>query len=649
MPESAKESRSCRMPDMILSPNQEKAIMHTAGAAQIFAGPGSGKTYVTVQRIRQLITEQGIDPSHILVITFTKAAALEMQERFFHLMEPDRPPVKFGTFHAVFYHILKQSAQYRAYSIITESEKRKLIRQIVHMHKRFIRLQEEDMDELIRILNLYKNTSLLKPISVQGITSEDLRFLAEEYENYLHEWKQMDFDDIIRYCYQLLTRYPDILARWQQQFAYIMIDEFQDISPKQYQIVRLLAAPRNNIFIVGDDDQSIYGFRGASPESMQEFMRDYPDAVRIFLDINYRCNRQITDASLRVISQNRHRVEKKIHAAHDGEGGFRFLLFESESEETAFLLSELTKKHQDGKLLRSVLICRTNYECGLWAQNLHGKGIPFTMRETPQNKFQHFVVRDIIAYLALAEGKLYRKYFLRIMNRPLRYLKRDSVPEENVSEKELLTYYAEVPAIQEKIRRLFYHLANLQSKKLYLQIHYIRKVIGYDGYLAQKYGAEKGRELVDIAQWFQQFAEKFYTLSDMNDYISQCTETLREHHVSATEKPDGLCLMTMHGSKGLEFDTVYVPGCLEGKIPSAKSQTEEEIEEERRMFYVAMTRARHELCLSAYHGKTGKEIPSRFLSCLSQSSCPTNSSNSEESKYSSKASATVSYSSSSSM
>lgn len=661
MPESAKESRNYGMSDRISNPNQEKAIMHTVGAAQVFAGPGSGKTYVTVQRIKQLITKQGVDPSHILVITFTKAAAQEMQERFFHLMEPDRPPVKFGTFHAVFYHILKQSAQYRDYSIITEIEKRKLIRQIIHMHKRFIRLQEEDMDELIRILNLYKNTSVIKQMSVQEITSEDILFLAEEYEKYLNEFKQMDFDDIIHCCHMVLTEYPEQLSRWQQQFEYILIDEFQDISPNQYKIIKLLAAPQNNLFIVGDDDQSIYGFRGASPDSMHQFMSDYPDAVRIFLDINYRCNRQITDASLKMIEENHNRVAKKIRAARNGEDGFNCAIFESESEETEFLLSKLYQKHKKGQLNQCAMICRTNYECALWAQNLHKKGIPFIMKETPQNRFQHFVVQDIMAYLALADGKMYRKHFLRIMNRPVRYIRRDSIPEESVSESALLRYYEETPVIKEQVSRLFRELRSLKAKRLDLQIHYIRKVIGYDRYLSEKYGMVRGEELIGTAIEFQHFAKDFRTLAELNDYISQYEKILLDQRevktdaknmlqsTSSEEKKEGLWLITMHASKGLEFDTVFVPGCLEGKIPSAKSQTEEEIEEERRMFYVAMTRARLELWLTAYKGKTGKDIPSRFLGCLSQLSSSINSSNSAESKYSSKASATASYSSSSSM
>lgn len=651
MPESVKESRNYRMPDTRSNPNQEKAIMHTVGAAQVFAGPGSGKTYVTVQRIKHLITQQGVDPSHILVITFTKAAALEMQERFFHLMEPERPPVKFGTFHAVFYHILKQSAQYRDYSIITESEKRKLIRKIIHMHRQFVHLQEEDLEELIRILNIYKTTSVVKEMSVRKINPEDICFLVKEYEEYLKEFRQIDFDDIIRHCYRLLTDRPDVLARWQSQFTFILIDEFQDISPSQYEIIKLLAAPQNNLFIVGDDDQSIYGFRGASPGSMLDFMKDYPDAARIFLDVNYRCNKQIVDASLKVIGENHNRVKKSIQAFRKEDRGFHFLIFEDKVKEEDCLIDELKKKQQEGELENCAMICRTNYECALWAQNLHKNSIPFVIKEAPQNKFQHFVICDIMAYLKLAQGNLQRKYFLRIMNRPVRYIKRDSVPEEYINEESLMQYYADIPAIKEHVRKLFTDLKSLRTKKLHLQIHYIRKVIGYDRYLHEKYGVDKEEELIRMAVEFQQFAERFQTLSEMDDYISQYTEMLKEHQKTNLnpKTAKGISLLTMHTSKGLEFDTVYLPDCQEGKIPSAKSQTEEEIEEERRMFYVAMTRAKQELWIMAYQGKTGKDVPSRFLKCLDQSSSPINSSNSAESRYSSKASATASYSSSSSI
>ena len=618
--------------------------MHTVGPAQVFAGPGSGKTYVTVHRIKQLVEAAGIDPSHILVITFTKAAALEMQERFFRLMEPERPPVRFGTFHAVFYHILKQSAQYRGYSIITESEKKKLLRQIIHMHKRFACIQEEDLEGVIACVSAYQETLSVRTLSLQKIKEEDIAFLAKEYEAYLHEFRQMDFGGIMRHCRTLLKDDPQQLAMWQSQFQFILIDEFQDISPDQYEIVRLLAAPEHNLFIVGDDDQSIYGFRGASPGSMQAFMKDYPDADRIFLNINYRCNEQIVEAAGKVVSENINRVDKKILAAHENGEGFRLEIFQDEAEQERYLIGKLHEKMEQHSLCQCAIICRTNYDCAFWAQILHKNHIPYSVKETPKNPFEHFVIRDIMAYLALADGNLERKYFLRIMNRPVRYFKRESVSEEQVSRERMLAYYRNSPALQEEVHKLFHDLDNMWGKKLHLQIHYIRNVIGYDRYLKGKYDADRADELLRTADDFQELTKNHSTFADINDYISQYKEVMQE------EKDNkGIRLMTMHASKGLEFDTVYLPDCQEGKIPSAKSQTAEQVEEERRMFYVAMTRAKRELCITAYKGKSGKDSPSRFLKCLCYSSSSTSSSNSEASRYSSKASATASYSSSSSI
>ncbi len=607
-----------QMSRQVVNPNQELAILHTAGPAQVIAGPGSGKTFVTIHRILHLITEQGVDPARILVITFTKAAALEMQERFFRLTQPKRLPVRFGTFHAVFYHILKQSARYQGYSIMTESEKRRQIRQIVRMYSRFASVQEEDLEELTALVGSRKTGAKQKKISIQDITEEDINFLLKEYESYQQEFGQMDFDDIMILCHRLLASEADTLARWQEQFQYILVDEFQDISPLQYEIVKMLAAPQHNLFIVGDDDQSIYGFRGASPDSMQQFRQDYPQASFILLDQNYRCHGRIVAAALQVIGENHNRIDKQIQAVHETGDGFCLRQYEHEEEEQQAFLQEMCRIRKEGKLSGCAMICRTNYDCAMWAQILRKGGIPFSMNERPANRFRHFVVQDILAYLTLAEAAdgFQRRHFLRIMNRPVRYLKRDSVAGEIVREKELMCWYGGSPVQQERIRRLFQDIRHLSGMRLCLQIHYIRNIIGYDGYLREKYGPEKAGELVRIGEEFQEFSRQFAALHEMLEYIAGYEDTLKDMQERKKKEEDALHLLTMHASKGLEFDRVYLPDCQEGKIPSAKSVTEAEIEEERRMFYVAMTRAKHSLCLMTVKGKTGKDAPSRFLVCL---------------------------------
>lgn len=605
------------MPAPTCTANQKRAIVHTAGPAQILAGPGSGKTFVTVQRIRNLMLQEGADPAHILVITFTKAAALEMQQRFFTLMEGERPPVWFGTFHAMFYHILRQSSQYRGYTIITEPEKRKLIRQIIQMHKRFAGLREEDMEELLSMIGRHKsgmekNLTEEKTAQTDILPPEDFAFLVSEYQSYLQEFSQFDFDDLMNLCLLLLQEDAAFLARWQEQFRYILVDEFQDISPVQYEILRLLAAPEDNLFIVGDDDQAIYGFRGATPDSMQRFLSDYAGTKQILLDVNFRCHEEIVAAATAVISENRTRLPKQIRAVHREGEGIHILLSEGEEARREALVKALGREAEAGTLAQCALICRTNLACGLWAQTLHSAGISYVIREKMKNRFSHFVIQDIRAYLCLAQGELLRRHFLRVMNRPLRYLRRDSMPQEQVDRADMLRRCQSAPTVYQNLTKLFRDLEYLRHRKLHLQIRYIRQVIGYDGFLREKYGSRKAEELVRVAEEFETFSRQFAELAEMNDYISQYTESLQEQK---TDK-EGILLMTMHASKGLEFDSVYLPDCNEGQIPQAKSVTEEEIEEERRLFYVAMTRARKNLYLFAGNGKTGKDVPSRFLKPL---------------------------------
>ncbi len=603
------------MPAVKCTPDQERAIRHTAGPAQIIAGPGSGKTFVTVNRIRHLILEEGIAPDHILVITFTKAAALEMQQRFFTLMEGERPPVWFGTFHAIFYHILKQSAQYRGYTIITEAERRKLIGQIIHMHRRFLYLQEEDKEEILTAISSYKAGAKEDTIQISKMTREDFQFLTAEYQSYLQEFGQFDFDDLMHKCLAMLREDTACLARWQAQFRYILVDEFQDISPVQYEIVRLLAAPDDNLFIVGDDDQSIYGFRGASPDSMMRFLTDYDKAAQILLHVNYRCHESIVRAAGCVIAENKKRLLKEIRAVHRDGAGMELCSYSDEEAMQKALVERLLQERKEGTLTHCAILCRTNFACSLWAQILHEEKIPYVMKEKPKNRFAHFVIQDIRAYLSLGQGDLLRRDFLRVMNRPLRYLRRDSMPKEHIDEKEMLLWYASVPTVQETLQRLFRDLHQLSGRKLHLQIHYIRKVIGYEDFLREKYSGRRAEELVRMAEEFETFARKFGTIEEMNAYIDHYTEILQE----PVKKKEGAALMTMHASKGLEFNTVYLPGLSEGQIPYARSVTEEQIEEERRMFYVAMTRAKQKLCLLTHKGRTGKDGPSRFLKPLQES------------------------------
>lgn len=610
---------------------QTEAIRFHEGPALILAGPGSGKTFVTVERIRRLITHHKTDPAKILVITFTKAAAFEMQERFQKLMEPIRPPVWFGTFHAVFYHILKQSAQYRAYTIITEGEKRKLLRKISSIHKQLSCIREEDLSKLILQISRKKNCEAAlsffddqEELTLPSeLKPEDFELICREYQAYLREFQKFDFDDITMLCERLLLEEEEVRGFWQEQFSYILVDEFQDISPMQYRLIRLLALPQNNLFVVGDDDQSIYGFRGASPQSMQEFLKDYPACRQICLQINYRCHADIIHAAMQMIAQNEERLPKEIEAHHAEGKGVRYKVFPSRAEEEEFLRTELWELQSCGGLEKAALLCRTHFECTMQLRFLEQAKIPFILSETPHSLFDHFVVQDLMTYLRLGNGNRERKNFLRIMNRPVRYLRRDSLPEETVAMTAWLDHYRNMPALKEEIRRLFQGLERIKSMQPYLAVRYIRNVSGYDRYLRDKYIGPDLQEYLQVAEEFQEMVRPFHSFRELEEYQSSYEKSVRAQRdcfraggKTQEAAPCGIHVMTMHASKGLEFDTVLLPACEEGHIPSKKSKGEKALEEERRMLYVAMTRAKKSLLITAVKSKNGKETPSRFLDQL---------------------------------
>jgi len=613
------------MPELTMNPKQKKAVESTGGPVQLLAGPGSGKTFVITQRIRCLITECGVDPSRILVITFTKAAAGEMRQRFYKLEKETASYITFGTFHAVFYSILKQTGQYRQFTLITENQKRKLLAQILHLPANALSAGHEKTEHLLQTISRLKNNGeRFDLLADDRFSEEELRSLYRDYNGYLSEFGKMDFDDMGLLCLKLFREHPDVLAKWQKRYEYIMIDEFQDINPLQYEIIRMLALPENNLFIVGDDDQSIYGFRGAGPDMMQRFIKDYPTAVQLLLDVNYRCHEQIVGCSMQVIAANRNRFSKKIQAVHREGAGVLLQSFPDQEKEQEALLGMLRQTVAESRpesLKEHAVICRTNYECGMLAEKLLYHKIPFVMREVLKSRYDHFVIKDLLAYLEFADGNRSRELFHFFMNRPLRYLRKDCARAENIELKELLAYYRNDIRMQEVSRKLFHDLERVGTMRPYLAVHYIRQAVGYDDYIKENFAVEESGRLLQTADDFQEEAKKFDTFRKWNDYIGQCRRAVERKQKETERDGDdrqtpGIRLMTMHASKGLEFDTVYLPDVNEGRLPSRQSVTQEAVEEERRMFYVAMTRARKELHILYCSAENGKKVPSRFLAPL---------------------------------
>ncbi len=416
---------------------------------------------------------------------------------------------------------------------------------------------------------------------------------------------------------------PEVLARWRETYRYILVDEFQDINDVQYKIVKDIAGEHPNLFVVGDDDQSIYGFRGARPDIMKQFMVDFPQAKQLLLDTNYRCHEQIVQKSLMVINENKNRFVKKMKAVHTDGKGVSIKAFVDAGKEYEWLLAKLEESYftsiKDGDIDISTgdtaVIYRTNYECNLLAEKLLLRGIPFSMKEPIRSRFDHFVIKDLLAYLEFANVNRSRELFHLIMNRPLRYLKKDSARAKQISLQEILSYYEDNPHMQTVAYELFEDIEYICGKKPYLAIQYIRNVIGYDDYLKETYGIEAGKKLIEIAEEFQALSKKYKTYKELSDYISQCKELVYQKQQEQTNEQrtqQGIHIMTMHMAKGLEFDTVYLPDLNEGKMPMRQARLPMELEEERRMLYVAMTRAKKSLYLLLVKEKTGKDIPSRF-------------------------------------
>ncbi len=612
---------------------QYRAITHGAGAMLVLAGPGSGKTFVVTQRIKYLIEQHHVKPEDILVITFTKAAAEEMQERFAKLSAGKCNPVYFGTFHSVFFQILRHTYRFTAQNIIRENDKYRLLSQIIRelpdeiLGQAQLDYSTETLQNLLSEISTVKNNGVT-PQEVRSATVPQAVFerIFQMYKQEMNRNKLIDFDDMVLLCRNLLAERPDTLKLWQQRFQYILVDEFQDICPLQYEVVRMLAKPQDNLFIVGDDDQSIYGFRGSRPEIMLNFTKEYPKAEQVLLDVNYRSRQGIVDTAARLIAHNKMRFDKAVRAQNRQNDGVKIYSFQSKSKQ-AESIALLIKQYialPDTKYSDIAILYRTNNHTIYTADRLMREGIPFTMKEKPKNIYESPVAKDIIAYMRYALYEANQEDFLRIMNKPVRYIKRSTVPRGVFKMRELIDNNHATGYVVQNILEFYDELHFIKSLNPFSAVNFIRKGVGngtgYDAYL-KKQAAEKGK---DVSEEFEELEElmrlsrEFETIELWLEHIENYDAILYE--IAQQEKrlkkmnTDAVSMVTMHASKGLEWDVVILPDVNEGVIPHKKAVTDAELEEERRMFYVAMTRAKQHLFIFYIQEKeAGNLLPSRFL------------------------------------
>lgn len=611
---------------MKLNRGQDEAIKHGNGPCMVLAPPGSGKTLIVTERTRYLIEESGVRPDQILVITFTRCAAREMKERFERLTAGKNYPVTFGTFHSIFYGILKCAYGIGANNLMSEKESSVLLQEVLDQTNIESTPEVEDEEELVRELlrevGMVKNGLYhLKDFHSKYLTQDEFAEVFRSYEHQKKELKKFDFDDMLVQCYALFRKKPEILQGWQKRFQYILIDEFQDINRVQYEVIRMLAAPRYNLFVVGDDDQSIYGFRGAKPELMLYMKQEFPSLRTISLTVNYRSTEFITGAAARVILHNDTRFYKRVQSFRGRGQNVHVQEVLDEQEEAQYVTEEIQKKLDQGiKPGEIAVLFRAAVQARMISEILSEHRIPFEMRDYVTNFYRHFIVKDMMAYLQLAAGKRDRSLFLTICNRPLRYLARNSMENRQVNFEDLRKFYCDKDWMLDIIDQFDVDVRMMKNMAPYAAIQYIRKKIGYDDFLKEY--AEKHqiswKQLMDVMAELEERSKNFKSYDEWEIHIAKYTQELEEQQAKARkikgERENKVQLMTIHSAKGLEFEDVFVIHANEGEIPHQKAEKKDEIEEERRLFYVALTRAKNNLCISYITQKNGNSIkPSRFV------------------------------------
>jgi len=601
---------------IVLNKKQKEAVEHLDGPMMVLAGPGSGKTTVITYRVKNLIQNHNIPPERILVITFTKAAANEMNTRFKNIIESKYAnKVTFSTFHSVFFRIIRSALGYRLENVLKEDESKIILKNIINK----LRIEYEDEEEFLKDISseisLMKNELIdVKYYNTMICSTDDYRKIVNEYENYKDENNKIDFDDMLCICWKELNQNVQCCKWWQKKYDYILIDEFQDINRVQYETICLLSKEHNNLFIVGDDDQSIYKFRGARPEFLLKFPEDFSDVKTVILDINYRSTDSIIHLANKTISNNQYRYDKNI-VGTDRNGKEPILINSENTEEEALLISKyINKLHNDGLNWSDIaVIFRTNIQARAFVDKFMDLNFPFFIKDEMPNIYDHWIAKDLLAYIKLSLDLSKNNELERIINKPKRYISKLLIQKAKQMQGIMLYNLMNLDDIQiwqrERIEELDYHLDVLKKLNPSKCLNYILVNINYGEYIKQYAAFRKinSKGLFEVVEELKDIMKKYDTKEEFLVHVQNFTEELRNQKLAKTNH-EAITLTTMHGAKGLEFDAVFVISVVEGVIPHEKSRTADEIEEERRLFYVAITRAKRFLYISTINTRYEQKV-----------------------------------------
>ncbi|GIW51022.1 MAG: DNA helicase PcrA [Gemmatimonadales bacterium] len=633
--------------DIQLNPAQREAVEHPRGPVLVLAGAGSGKTRVLTARLAHLIRAHRIAPNKIMAVTFTNRAAEEMRRRVAELLGGEPAGLWIGTFHSLFARLLRREGHLLGFTpdftIYDEDDRLEVVKRLLERHGYN---PKSYPPRLIASLISSAKNRLLSPSDLESRQDDPMAKVAGEIYRALNQAlasaNAMDFDDLLLHPLTLFQRHPERLAHYQRRFASILVDEFQDTNRAQYLLVRQLAAAQRDIFVVGDDDQSIYSWRGAEVRNMLEFQQDFPDATLVRLEQNYRSTPRILAVANEVISGNRARLGKTLFTTRPGGEKVAVVAAADERDEAEWVARELRERSaSDGYAFSEMAVLyRTNAQSRAFEEAFRRAGIPHRVVGTV-SFYQRREVRDVIAYLRLIVNPADDEAFLRAIQVPRRGIGLASLGALQAAAQKWKRPLLEAAAIADRIgdlrplaKEAFMKFAAMierfrQKARTAAPAVLIEELLGeldYESYLAEEgpdgiERIENIRELVaGAAEWAEAEHDPEDPASLLQRFLTTAALATSEENVGGD--PEGVTLLTVHSAKGLEWPIVVVAGLEDGLFPLSRAmETEEGAEEERRLCYVAITRARDRLYLTwARSRRRGGQLlpgrPSRFLEAL---------------------------------
>ena len=607
--------------DTELAPNsgQDEAVRTHRGPVLIISCPGSGKTTTLIRRIHSMIGD-GIDPGHILMVTFTNAAAEDMQKKYQN-MYGRNAGVTFQTIHSLAFNLLRAEGRFSQGDILTDHEARLFFIDSLKKYSWVSDPWELSRSLMTEISCMRNSGAALTAYVPRTCANPAFANLYRGYAAFKNERHKIDFDDMLFECRELLVRNRNVLEKWRKVFQYIQCDEYQDTNPVQRDILYLLAGNAGNLCVVGDDDQSIYGFRGADPRIMADFGQDFPDAKVITLDTNYRSAKSIVDAAANLISGNEDRFGKRFISAR-GEAGaignVTYRKFRSRKEELDEIIQLAGNMHEAGTPWTEIAVLfRTNQQAQLPVMAMSAAGIPFYTTETVQSIYDGWIFGDIRAYADLSMGNGNNDDILRVLNHPMRYLSEDAFRGVSFSYRDFqnaIGYlkkdeYWKYERADDKIHDWIETLGPLVLRPDDPPDKLFRALLGphgvhYGDYIADyaKFRNTEPREFDDVLDELRAESARFGTIREWFAYADDYRRKLAEERKKG-KKRSGITLTTMHKAKGLEWKTVFIIDVHDGLVPYEQKDEETDLEEERRLFYVAMTRAKDNLYIMNPGGK----------------------------------------------